>query len=178
VNRDGRDTDNLLEKIVTGGQTGVDQTAWRVARGFRIATGGWMPQGFLTEHGPRPDLAELFGAAEMPTPAYPARTEQNARDSDATLWFGAIDTPGAHATIESCHKLSRSCLRVEPGGPTRPSQVADWLRQGRVKTLNVAGSRESEGPDIGARVERFLSAVLRMLGHVPPRPARPDTAES
>lgn len=178
MNRDGPETADLLEKIVTGGQTGVDQTAWRVARGFRIATGGWMPQGFLTEDGPRPDLAELFGAAEMPSPAYRARTEQNARDSDATLWFGAIDTPGAYATIESCHKLSRSCLRVEPGGPTRPSQVADWLRQGRVKTLNVAGSRESEDPEIGTRVERFLSAVLRMLGHEPQCPAPPDDTET
>lgn len=33
-------------------------------------------------------------------------------DSDAMLWFGAANTPGARAMIEACRQLSRSCLRV------------------------------------------------------------------
>jgi len=63
-----------------------------------------------------------YGAHEMPTSSYPERTFANARDSDATLWFGETDTPGARTTIEACRKLSRSCLRVEDGF-TRPSHV-------------------------------------------------------
>jgi hypothetical protein len=35
----------------------------------------------------------------------------------------------------------------------------------KIKVLNVAGSRESKEPGIGERVERFLAAVLRRLGH-------------
>ncbi len=35
----------MLDKVVSGGQTGADQAAWRVARAYRIATGGWMPAG-------------------------------------------------------------------------------------------------------------------------------------
>ena len=80
----------MLNRIVTGGQTGADQAGWRVARAFGIATGGWMPLGFLTEDGPRPEFAELYGAMEMPTASYRARTERNVRDSDATLWFGTV----------------------------------------------------------------------------------------
>jgi hypothetical protein len=34
-----------------------------------------MPLGFLTEDGPRPEFADLYGAREMPTPDYRARTE-------------------------------------------------------------------------------------------------------
>ncbi len=34
-----------------------------------------------------------------------------------------------------------------------------------VKTLNVAGNRESRAPGIKGRVERFLGVVLRRLGH-------------
>ena len=34
---------------------------------FGVPTGGWMPKGFLTEDGPRPEFAEQYGAAEMPT---------------------------------------------------------------------------------------------------------------
>jgi len=40
-------------------------------------------------------------------------------------------------------------------GPTKPG----YRREG-VKTLNVAGNRESSNPGIGDRVERFLAAVF------------------
>jgi hypothetical protein len=105
----------MLVKVISGGQTGADQAGWRAARMFDIPTGGFMPRGFLTEDGPRPDFAELFGAVEMPTPDYRARTEQNVRDSDATVWFGDVTTQCARATLGACDKLSRSCLRVVPG---------------------------------------------------------------
>jgi hypothetical protein len=57
----------MLDEIVTGGQTGADQADWRVARAFGIPTGGSMPKGYLTEDGPRPEFAALYGAVEMPT---------------------------------------------------------------------------------------------------------------
>jgi hypothetical protein len=75
----------MLEKIVSGGQTGADQAEWRAAETYGLATGGWMPRGFLTEDCPRPDFAALYDAREMPTAEYPPRTKQNAQDSDATL---------------------------------------------------------------------------------------------
>jgi len=69
-------------------------------------------RGFQTGDGPRPRLADLYSARELPTASYPERTFAQARDSDATLWFGAADTPGGCATIEACRKLSRSCLGI------------------------------------------------------------------
>ena len=36
----------MLEKIVSGGQTGADQGGWRAAVACGLATGGWMPEGF------------------------------------------------------------------------------------------------------------------------------------
>jgi hypothetical protein len=35
----------MLEKIISGGQTGADQAAWRVAKAYGVTTGGWMPNG-------------------------------------------------------------------------------------------------------------------------------------
>jgi hypothetical protein len=47
-----------------------------------------------------------------------------------------------------------------------PSQIATWLAEKPfIKVLNVAGNRGSPEPGIGQRVERFLAAVLRRLGH-------------
>jgi hypothetical protein len=125
-----------------------------------------MPRGFLTEDGPRPEFATLYGAREMPTDSYRARTEQNVRDSHGTLWFGTTDTSGAKATLLACQGMGRPHLLIVPHRETRPSDVAAWLRsQPRVTVLNIAGNRESEAPGIGGRVERFLEEVFRQLGH-------------
>jgi hypothetical protein len=155
----------MLDKIISGGQTGADQAGWRAAKASGVATGGAMPKGFQTEDGPRPGFAELYGAAEMPTDSYPARTEQNVRDSDATLWFGDTTTSGAQATVGACQRFGKPCLPIDPGAAFEPSHVAAWVAENRVKTLNVAGNRESDEPGIGDRVERFLGQVLQQLGH-------------
>src|SRR5262249_34268512 len=39
----------MLDRVITGGQTGADQAAPRAARGAGIATGGWAPKGWVTE---------------------------------------------------------------------------------------------------------------------------------
>ncbi|HWB11765.1 MAG TPA: putative molybdenum carrier protein [Pirellulales bacterium] len=155
----------MLIRIITGGQTGADQAAWRTAGTFGIATGGSMPCGFLTEDGPRPQFAQRFGAVPMTTESYPLRTEQNVRDSDATIWFGEMTTSGADATMKSCQTYVKPCLSVDPIGSFQPSHVAGWLKNHDVRILNVAGNRESDQPGIGEQVERFLGQVLELLGH-------------
>jgi hypothetical protein len=75
----------MLDRVISGGQSGADQAGWRAARAAGITTGGSMPKGWLTEDGPRPEFAEIYNAVEMPTADYRARTEQNARESNATL---------------------------------------------------------------------------------------------
>jgi Circularly permutated YpsA SLOG family len=88
----------MLTKVISGGQTGADQAGWRAAKAAGLETGGWMPLGFLTEEGPRPEFAELYGARETRTDHYPVRTEANAMESDRRLWFGLTNTLGAKTT--------------------------------------------------------------------------------
>jgi Circularly permutated YpsA SLOG family len=156
----------MLEKIISGGQTGADQAAWRAARLFGIPTGGWMAGGFLTEDGPRPEFALWYGATESPAESRDDRTEQNVRDSDATLWFGETTTAGAQATVGACQQFGKPCMPVSPDAEFEPAQVATWIAENEVRTLNVAGNREAEEPEIGKQVEHFLGAVLQQLGHV------------
>jgi hypothetical protein len=149
----------VLERVVSGGQTGADQAGWRAARASGIATGGWMPENFLTEAGPRPDFAEMFGAVEMPGGGYPERTRANARDSDATVWFGDAGSPGGRTTLRACAGFGKA-VYVVIDGLTRPSDVAAWIVAEEVRVLNVAGNRESTDPGIGERAERCLVAVF------------------
>jgi len=157
----------MLDKVLSGGQTGADQAGWRAAKAFTVPTGGWMPKGFLTEDGPHPEFAEQYGAAAMPTDSEPARTEQNVQDSDATLWFGETTTSSAQATVGACHRFGKPCMPVYPGASFEPSHVARWIAEHNIKTLNVAGNREADESGIGDRVQRFLGQVLQQLGHEP-----------
>lgn len=157
----------MLARIISGGQTGADQAAWRTAQTFGIETGGWMPRGFQTDEGPRADFASQFGAMEMPTESYPMRTEKNVCDSDATLWFGETSTSGANSTIGACQRHDKPCLAVCSSAAFEPSHVVEWLAKYDVRVLNVAGNRESGEPGIGQRVAQFLAEVLELLGHHP-----------
>ena len=132
----------MFERIITGGQTGADQGAWRAAKAAGLPTGGTLPAGFMTEAGPRPEFVELCGADECPNPDPATRTRINVRESVATIWFGDPATPVGRATLGACRALSRTFLIVAEG-QTRPSQVEAWIREHRVRTLNVAGNPES-----------------------------------
>jgi hypothetical protein len=119
-----------------------------------------MAPGFPTEDGPRPDFAELYGAAELAGGGYPQRTRADARDSDAPIWFGDPESPGVRTTLRACAKLGRPVYLVIEG-LTRPSDVAAWVEAEEIRVLNVAGNRESTATRIGERVERFLVATFR-----------------
>ncbi len=155
----------MLEKIISGGQSGADQAGWRVAKAFGVSSGGWMPRGFLTEDGPHPEFAEQFGAAELPVEIRLNETERNVLAADATLWFGETTTQNAQATVAACQRFGKPCMPIDPGASFEPAQVATWIRENQTRTLNVAGNREVEEPGIGERVEHFLGEALQRLGH-------------
>ena len=98
----------MVEKIVSGAQTGADRGALDAAlsRGFPI--GGWVPAGRRAEDGEVPARYMDAGMVETRSPGYLVRTELNAKDSDATLILtftveGAI-TGGTKRTAEFAHK--------------------------------------------------------------------------
>jgi Circularly permutated YpsA SLOG family len=154
----------MLDRIITGGQTGCDQAGWRAARATGIPTGGAMPRGFLTEAGPRPEFATQYGAHELESPEYPTRTLANVRATDATVWFGSPESSGGVCTLSACRAFRKPYLVIglEPD-KTLPSQVAGWLAANNVRILNVAGNRKSRQPGLGARVEVFLGRVIRAM---------------
>ena len=77
----------MIEKLITGGQSGAEQEAWASARRAGVATGGYMPRGFATEDGANPRLGALYGAIEFPLDDA-TRSRANLRRADALLWLG------------------------------------------------------------------------------------------
>lgn len=147
-----------LAAIVSGGQTGVDRAALDVAIAHGLPHGGWCPRGRRAEDGRVPDRYRL---REHASADYAARTEQNVRDADATLVL-AIGLPrdGTALTVRLAARHGRPCLVVDLDDPPPAAEVVAWLRRSRVRTLNVAGPRESTHPGIHDRAAAFLAAIV------------------
>ena len=153
----------MVMKIISGGQTGADQAGLAVAKRLGIPTGGFVPKGFLTEAGPRPDLAAEYGLEETDTAAYPERTERNVRLADGTVVFGDARSPGSMLTIRLCRRHGRPCLTIPPdAAPDQAArQLRAWLDEHRIATLNVAGNRASQAPEIAQLVRAVLELALQ-----------------
>lgn len=120
-----------------------------------------MPKNYMTEDGPRPDFAELFGALEHESPLYPPRTLANAGEATLTIWVGSGDTAGRICTSRAVAKVGARWETVlSPVDPT-PVELADLIRSGGHARINVAGPRESSRRGIGERSEVYLFEVFR-----------------
>jgi hypothetical protein len=148
----------LIERVISGGQTGVDRAALDAALDLGLPCGGWCPAGRRAEDGP---IAARYPVRETPEADYRVRTERNVRDSDATLIL-TLGAPqrGTALTVELARSLGRSWLVVDLDDPPALVSVRDWLRQRGIGTLNCAGPRESHCPGIHARALAFLTELL------------------
>lgn len=156
--------------IISGGQSGVDQEALRAAKVLGIATGGTMPRGFMTLDGPRPDLAKEYGLTECSEPGYPARTEANVVNSDATLRVAAdFNSPGELCTLRYIRQHRKPHLEVwmprDLDAAMRRGfdweahiqSMRGWLNRVRPRVLNVAGNSLKTWPEAGCVGEMLLA---------------------
>lgn len=147
-----------LAVIVSGGQTGVDRAALDVAMERGIECGGWCPAGRWAEDGP---IDPRYPLCETPSADPAERTEWNVRGSDGTaLLFGSGPSPGADLTAELARRLGRPVYPWRLNAPPDAGHFRRWLRAHRIRTLNVAGPRESECPGACAAARDWLRAVL------------------
>ena len=150
-----------IEKIISGGQTGVDIAGLRAAKQCGIATGGWCPKGWRTEKGPQPELLESFGLREHRSAKYSPRTRANVEMADCTLLIAENMEDGSKLTAESCRatgKPMRHLSRTQIGAQSNETleETLAWLRETPHRILNVAGNRESKSPGIEREAEDFL----------------------
>jgi hypothetical protein len=157
----------MLRKVISGGQTGADQAGLLVGTEFGMETGGWMPKGFVTLDGPRPDLAAEYNLKEHTSPSYVPRTYLNAKDSDGTIRIaGDFSSRGEKCTLNAIRQFHKPHIDVDLKDPRPPSEVAAWIKENNIATLNVAGNAEKTFPGTGVCAEKYLSLVMEELGFV------------
>lgn len=148
----------LVQKIVSGGQTGVDRGALDAAIAVGIEHGGWCPLGRVAEDGVIPADYRL---REAESADYPVRTERNIADSDGTLiLFHSRLFGGTDLTRRLAVKLGKPYLLVNIAETPDPSSVAPWLQENQIRVLNVAGPRESNCPGICQMAFAFVRRLL------------------
>jgi hypothetical protein len=148
----------MIERIISGGQTGVDRAALDVALDLGLPVGGWVPKGRRAEDGLIPDRYPL---KETPSRDYEQRTEWNVRDSDATLVLTtARPEGGTLSTLELAHKLEKPVFVVDLLKPRNMASIQYWLEFEKVKVLNVAGPRETKVPGIRSMAMEFMKDLL------------------
>ena len=146
-----------IEKIVSGGQTGVDRGALDAAIELGIPHGGWCPKGRLSEDGSIPQKYQL---AEMDSSDYSVRTEQNVIDSDGTLILYRQKLQGGTLlTHRLAKRHDKPLLRMRLDLAIKYDDAVRWIIEHEIQTLNVAGPRGSSHPEL----ESEASEVLRKL---------------
>ena len=165
-----------VNKIVSGGQTGVDRGSLDAAIACGIPHGGWCPRGRRAEDGP---IEKKYALEPTRSSDYRVRTRRNVLHSDSTLIFcyGPI-SGGTRLTRDAAILLGRPWKIVDfaaidaadaidaiDNGATAQAatrlSVWCWLAIEGIRVLNVAGPRLSGHGGIDVRTKQFLCQVLR-----------------
>lgn len=151
-----------LQRIISGGQTGVDRGGLDAAIEMGLDHGGTCPAQRRAEDGSIPLKYQLV---EHPSSAYPPRTRQNVQDADATLilTLGTGITPGTRLTAQLAIEVGKPWLAVNMESSRATEKVVAWLREVNPATLNIAGARESRFRGIQRTTAAFLSIVINLL---------------
>ena len=154
----------MIRKIISGGQTGVDQAALEVAIKLNIPHGGWCPKGRIAENGTIP---RKYLVVETESSDYSVRTKLNIRDSDGTLVLLPSSTKkitnGTMLTIQEAKEKKRPLLIIDLSRNPDIESMTKWIRTNNIEALNIAGPRESQSPGINKLSVLFLEKAIASI---------------
>lgn len=152
----------IKPKIISGGQTGSDQGALDFALDYGFDCGGFCPKGRKSELGIIPFKYPLI---ELEDEDYVHRTRRNVLESDATIIvkdefdFGE----GTLDTIKFCKQFNKPYLIYDViFDPINYEEFQNWLKEKKVKVLNVAGNRNSISPGIEGKTYILLERLFNI----------------
>ena len=99
------------QRIVSGGQTGVDRAGLDAAMEIGLPIGGYVPKGRLAEDGQVPDK---YPMTETGSKDYKERTKRNVLESDGTLIIniGPLKS-GTALTAKIAHENNKPLMIVQ-----------------------------------------------------------------
>jgi predicted Rossmann fold nucleotide-binding protein DprA/Smf involved in DNA uptake len=150
------------QKIISGGQTGVDRGVLDACLEKKSPCGGWCPKGRLAEDG-RIDLKYPLKEAEKSS--YDFRTRLNVMDSDGTLIIAQEKLSGGTLlTWQTATELKKPVLISSPINHKKrdaeTTKIRHWIKANNISVLNVAGPRKSEWKEGYDFAFQLVSALI------------------
>jgi len=157
----------LLEKIISGGQTGVDRGALDAALDADFPCGGSCPAERVAEDGAIP---ARYPVTPLPDGGYRERTLQNVLDSDGTVLIcNRALSGGTRLTRDFCQQHARPYLVIDASLRAESAaaiEIASFVREHGIRILNVAGPRASEWSQAHQFAYEVILELLRQIsGH-------------
>lgn len=111
-----------LERIISGGQTGVDQGALEAAKMLGIATGGWMPSGVAGSRATH--TSGTTGGPENPMLDWPRRCARRRADHGTAHVHDNRRDVLTRPRVGTPRRLFASWRENDPEWPECPSGLA------------------------------------------------------
>jgi hypothetical protein len=153
-------------KVISGLQTGCDFAGIKAAKDNGFETGGYMPKGYRTEKGNKPEYKDLYGALEHSNSDYLGRTLKNVMISDCTIIFDYMQSSGSKNTKMYCAKNNKPYLYLNASkidSNDIVEVIVNFIQQYQPNILNVAGNRESVCKGIEKKVYNIMDKVFKYL---------------
>ncbi len=172
-NNSNKSNDNISqiipEKIISGGQTGVDISGLDAALDLGISIGGTAAANYTQssaknkkfrneelktkynlKEGKYTQRTGIYGPYQD---VYYQRTIDNAQEADGTIWFGNENSPGGKLTLGKVAQKNKPSPLINPSSKT---EVWKWMKDNNIKIINIAGNREHTNPGIYQKTKDFL----------------------
>ncbi|MGM0444094.1 MAG: YpsA SLOG family protein [Fibrobacterota bacterium] len=153
----------MVEKIISGGQTGADRGALNAALALEFPCGGYCPSGRRAEDGVIPDtypLQEIDGG-------YDERTRRNIADADGAVLFSEGSPDGEiRRTEQLCRESAIPVVLIdtERFNTTYSShELRDFCEEFSIITLYISGTRGSQSPYIESYVYKSVIHFIERL---------------
>lgn len=149
------------QKIITGGQTGVDRAALDVCLEKDFPSGGWCPKNRRAEDGVIPLKYPLKETQEE---SYEYRTFKNAMNSDGTIIISTENLSGGTLLTQKICRENNKPLQIL--FPELFSvyylliEAIAFIQKNNIVVLNVAGPRASEWQNGYYYSKKIVAGIL------------------
>lgn len=156
----------VIRKIISCGQTGVELAALDIALKLGIPHGGWTSRGRRNEEGSLPDTYELKETISL---GFQEALEKNVVESDGTLVISrGIKSAGPTKAVQMALKHQRQFLHVDLRQYAlfeAASLTNSWMSQKMIRVVYVTGPMASEDEQIYLQTRKLLETAF-YLGFV------------
>jgi hypothetical protein len=151
-------------KIISGAQTGADIAGIKIAKKHGFETGGYMPKGYITLDGFKPEYKDLYDMQETKALDYPTRTRMNVMSSDCTIWLGENKiSRGKLCTFKNIKLFKKPYKDINIDDLPSIKSIVEWIVSNNFNVINIAGNSETLTNNMEEKVSHYLDKLFKKL---------------